>query len=865
VLFAASHVRVRLCGLLGALALLSAAPPAQALSPSLSLGEYPVSVWSVRDGLTGSMVRALAQTEDGYLWIAGFGGVTRYDGARIVRVEVEPRLDLIGLIPGPDGTLRIVPRRGAMVCTYKGAAVPCPAGTPQLPDGARVFAVHQTASGEVLVATDLGLFRQRGTRFERDDQAQPHITEFGDLTALHVDRKGHLWVAGARGLFRQQDSRFVLVPESGAPAEMPARSFFETRAGKLWVLTERHLIQLNEALVQEKSIVVPPELGLAWSSKVIEDRDGNVWIGGQKGLARLRNGTIERPLRDTAQLFTLYEDGHGVLWLGTDHGLGRMVGDRMERIPTTGGFKPEQIRGFGEDDQGVMWVSAMGGLGSVVDGKLVPVDRAAGEEIVTADRGITRDQDGTLWLGTGSSVVGRRGGRFYSFTPALGDLRDWMFQVLPDDHGHIWFGTSRTISRAARSQMRELEASGRHSLPVVSFDMTDTRRQVAARRARNSGAWKARDGRLWFATLRGVATIDPTRIRTNPRPPSVLIERALVDGRPLIAGGTAFPPGPGNLEFHYAGVTLLEPRKALHRYRLEGFDAGWIDAGTRRVAYYTNIPPGQYRFRIQASNADGVWNEAGASLALALTPHFYETFWFYALTAIGLGGVAFALYRARLVRLRGQYLAVFAERSRVARELHDSLLQGMSAVALELANIRSALPGSAAGPAQRLEAVEDALTQSLEETRRFVWNLREQPTGAGDLGLALSRLAGRLTEGHLVACPVEVEGIAVHLSHDVQGTFFRIAQEAITNALRHAEASTIAVDLRYRTGEVELMVADDGRGFDPATAQGPESRHFGLVGMRERASRLKASLTVDSTPGAGTRVRFVFPTGPKAR
>jgi signal transduction histidine kinase len=467
-----------------------------------------------------------------------------------------------------------------------------------------------------------------------------------------------------------------------------------------------------------------------------------------------------------------------------------------------------------------------------------------------------------LWFASGTALVRLRGGKFHAFYPFPGPSRDWLFQILTDDHGYIWFGSSRTVSRVARAALDDVADGRTRDLPVMSFDMTDTRREIAARRARNAGAWKSRDGRLWFATLRGVVTVDPTKVRTNRRVPPVLIERAMVDGvSALPEHKRAFPPGLGNLEFTYSGVTLLEPRKAMHRYQLEGFDPHWIDAGTRRVAYYTNIGPGKYRFRVQASNADGLWNEAGAAVAIELAPHFYQTLWFAALGVLLVGGIGFWFYRARLGRLRGQYLAVFAERSRVARELHDSLLQGMSAVALELANIRTALPTSAAGPASRLEAVEDALTESLEETRRFVWNLREQPTGTGDLGLALTRLAGRLTEGRAITCEVKVEGTAVHLSHDAQGALFKIAQEAITNALRHAEARRIDVALRYRDGKVELVVADDGRGFDPAHAEGPEERHFGLVGMSERARRLHGHLNIDSQPGAGARITFLLPTG----
>ena len=453
-----------------------------------------------------------------------------------------------------------------------------------------------------------------------------------------------------------------------------------------------------------------------------------------------------------------------------------------------------------------------------------------------------------------------REGKFRSFTAADGLPRDWLYQVLADDHGYLWFGTTRTISRVSQRDLEEVDQGKRQRVAVTTFDTADGRREIAARRSRTPGTWKARDGRLWFATLRGVVTIDPAQVRINPLPPPVLIEKAVVDGRAALPGvANEFPPGPRNIELHYAGVSLLEPRKMQHRYKLEGFDAGWTDAGTRRVAYYTNIPAGRYRFRVQASNADGLWNEAGASLDLRLQPHFYQTAWFYGLCLLTVGAMGFLLYRARLSRLRGQYLAVFAERSRLARELHDSLLQGMSAVALELENIRAKLPTAAGDAAQRLETVENALTASLEETRRFVWNLREQQKGAGDLGLALSRLAGRLTEGRDIVCNVDVSGEPVHLTHDAQGTLFRVAQEALTNALKHAEARTIDLRLRYQGDRVELTVQDDGRGFSPGEAQGPRERHFGIVGMQERARRLGAQLVIDSRPSGGTQVKLALP------
>jgi signal transduction histidine kinase/ligand-binding sensor domain-containing protein len=963
---------------------------ARALDPDKPLGAYTVEVWGMRDGLYGAMVRAIDQTADGYLWVASYGGVARYDGSRIVHLPVDPPGDLAGVAADARGVLYIAPRRGAIRCAAKDRLVPCPSVIPALTGDVPSFTVNRDRLGTVWAST---VGRALALNL-RGDAADALALEgpFGDVAAVARDPRDddRLWVAGSEGLFAGRRGDFHRVVGPRGPLSDAVLALAEGRRGALWALTAQALWRIEGG--QPASFALPADTVMGAQSVVLEDRDGNVWVGTGNGLLRFRAGRfdvytkadglpdnevsalfedregslwlgtrsgslaqltdrtvasihgppslrfepiesvcedptgafwfgsrlgltrwkdgvertftradgvpggrvfatypaasgeiwvgatnglarwrhetqrLDRPYPFTETVFSLYQDRHGVLWIGTNRGLHRADPKRpvVEAVPASGNFQPGQIRGLQEDAQGQLWVTSVGGLARVQRDagggvRLQPVLEGT-RDVARADRGIVRDRAGTLWFGAGTTLVRLRDGRFRSFGAAEGLPRDWLFQVLPDDHGYIWFATARTISRVA---LRDLETIGGREpprVPVTSFDTSDSRREIAARRSRTPGAWKGRDGRLWFATLRGVVTIDPTDVKVNRLPPTVLIETALVDGRPAdVEQDNEFPPGAGNLEFHFAGVTLLEPRRSNHRYRLEGFDQGWVDAGTRRVAYYTNIAPGAYRFRVQASNADGVWNEAGATLSLRLRPHFYRTGWFYGLCVLALGALGFAFYRSRLLRLRGQYLAVFAERSRVARELHDSLLQGMSAVALELENIRGQLPPASGDAAARLETVENALNDSLEETRRFVWNLREQKNAGGDLGLALSRLAGRLAEGRPVECRVEVLGEAVHLSHEQQGTLFRVAQEALANALKHAQPRRIDVRLRYQPEAVVLTVTDDGRGFSVAEAQGPSERHFGLTGMRERARKLGASLDIDSRPAAGTTVKLAVP------
>jgi signal transduction histidine kinase len=281
-----------------------------------------------------------------------------------------------------------------------------------------------------------------------------------------------------------------------------------------------------------------------------------------------------------------------------------------------------------------------------------------------------------------------------------------------------------------------------------------------------------------------------------------------------------------------------------------------VDAGAGRVAQYTNIPPGSYRFRVQGSNADGIWNEVGDAIEFRLRAHFYQTRWFWGLTALAAAAALVLLWRARVRRLQRDYTAALAERTKVARELHDTLLQGMSAAALRLrALARRVGPSHAA--AGELAAIDSLVVTALQETRQFLGGLRGQ-NGSGDLADALGRLVDRVAEDRAIPCALVVEGQARPLPDEVKGDLFRIAQEAIHNAVKHANAGRIDVKLHYGSATAALTVADDGCGFDQNDIVGAADGHFGLVGMRERASRV-GEFSLTSQPGQGTTIEVRVP------
>ena len=957
---------------------LAAARPAWGLDPAKSLADCTVQVWRVRDGLPSAWVRALAQTPDGYLWVATSGGLGRLDGAEAVTIPADSPLsriaDLIDLTVGRDGTLWALPSFGDPVCRRGRVLGGCSAADKsRAPAITRPYLVTEAPSGEVWMATREGLFRHAGGQLALVHA--PAELPFPRPNALHADGRGRLWVGAPTGLFVEEQGAFHLHAGADGPVSAAVQSLYE-RNGQLWVAIADGLLRVD--LASGATVLHPHRFPAGHPTQMVGDRDGNLWIGAYGGLVRFRDGVfatftskdglpdddvtvvfedregslwvgtrsggvgqftdrtldtragppslrgerIETVAEGPAGTFwlgshqgltrwrageertfhradglpsnyvtavlpdggglwvgtdhglarlqegrflavaegtisALHLDPQGILWVGTDQGLSRLAGERLIPVPNQGDFEPGPVRGIESDRRGVLWAATGGGLARVENDLLTRVRREAVN--LRHARALHTDGDGVLWVGTArNGLVRIVDGEPSAFGVAQGMAFEQLSEMVTDDRGFLWMGTSRGLVRLDKRALDEVARGTRQRVDPIWLDTSDERRDVTATRARQPGAWKSRDGRLWFASDQGLVTIDPRRLRFDTVAPPVWIEDLQVDGRTARRDEPhLFPPGAGNVEFHFTGVTLLEPGKVAHRYLLEGFDARWIDAGTRRAAYYTNLPPGRYRFRVQARNADGVWNQAGDSVALTLAPHLYQRVWFWGLWALAAAAAVLAAHRTRLARVRSQYQAVLAERGRVARELHDSLLQGMSAVAMQIYGLRKRL-GPSAPPrppevlARELQAIEEVVTAGLEEMRRFVWNLRE-PVSDDPFPVVLRKLLDRLTEGSGVEPALTVEGRVVRLPADVESELGRIAQEAIGNALKHAEARHIGLRLCYEGGGVQLSISDDGRGFDADQVPGGPAGHFGLVGMRERAARL-GQLAIESRPGQGTRV-----------
>ena len=412
---------------------------------------------------------------------------------------------------------------------------------------------------------------------------------------------------------------------------------------------------------------------------------------------------------------------------------------------------------------------------------------------------------------------------------------------------------------------------------VVRFTTADGLRSRETSSNSHPTALKASDGQLWFTSPRGVAIVDPLHFPANPAPPPVAIERFAVDDRDEAFLGPGFDPadaariGAGHLrfQFDYAALSFASPQKVRYQYMLHGFDREWTDAGTRRTAYYTNIPPGNYRFEARAIiEGAGLPSQDSAgypssSLAFDLLPHFYQTFWFCALVAVAIVAAILFIFHSRVLRVEREFRAVMAERNRIAREIHDTLAQGYVGISLQLEILGELLRNKRTdAAAAHLAVTQELVREGLDDARQSIWALRSQDAGEQTLPIRLRRLVEQAKEDTL-STALEVHGAYRPLAAETEQEVLRIAQEAIQNVKRHAAANNMAVRLEYDERALAVAVSDNGKGFivKPEKSAGAMAGgHYGLTGMRERATLIQGSIEIASQPGHGTTVRLHVPT-----
>jgi ligand-binding sensor domain-containing protein/signal transduction histidine kinase len=811
---------------------------------------------------SGAPVEALASDHKGTLWIGGRDKLERYAAGTFLPTLALPRTDVTALAPDAQDGMWVGTSGGMTHVARNGTFLPLPANSP---NPGPIDGLFEDREHVLWIASERGVFRLQGGNDGGQLQAFAPVSPLAvnRVLALYEDREGDLWLGtDSAGLHLLRDQKFITYTTTDGLSGNFVRCVFQSANGDLWIGTDGE--GLNRRTGSGFAHLTTAD-GL--SSNVIlslaDGPGGDLWIGTANGLNLLHQGRVQKfssadGLPDDF-IRSLYTDRDGSLWIGTRHGLAHWAGGKFSSYSSMDGLGSDFIGAILR--AGPLWIGTSAGLTRLESDQFHndTVAQGLSENTITA---IAQDHEGTLWLGTNGGGLNRlREGRIHAFPWNSQGLPGTIYGILEDGQGRLWLSSKTGIFAVAIADLNRYAVRTSHAFAVQAYGTGDGMNIRECSGDGHPAAWKVADGSLWFATLDGVSVIHPEQMQANRLPPPVVIEKVLVDdrSRPL-ESEMVIKPGANRLELQYAGLSFTAPQKVRYRYQLEGFDHGWVDAGNRRSAFYTNLPPRNYRFRVTAANNDGVWNEEGASFALRLLPHFYQTWWFYTALALALALLGYLIYRWRVLEVESQWAAVLRERSRIAREIHDTLAQGFVGISVQLELITRLLKNSREPSNPVLEQLDQAralVRASLADARTSIWDLRSEATGAEDLPARMSRTCTRIAGGSSAKVHLQVKGTCRPVQHKIEEELLRIGQEAVANAVRHAAASRIDVQLIYETSRVSLHVNDDGRGFSAETngLQG----HYGLRGMRERASEIEATLDLESTPGAGTRVSVRVP------
>jgi signal transduction histidine kinase/ligand-binding sensor domain-containing protein len=834
------------------------------------------------EGGFGGFVWSLAEDGSGHLWVGAETGVWRWRPGTRQRYPM-PGLRVGDLTTTAEGKV-LVGASGAGLRQLVGDKLaPYPIRRAGKPD--EWLADADVKSNKLLRDRDGGLWigtESQGLIHVKDGQTDTFTRVeglSGNITcSLFEDREGNIWFGSEKGLDRFRKLPVTtLSTRQGLPHEV-TRSVVATADGSMWVATNDGLARWRDgrASVYRQSDGLPDS---RVHSQYV-DADGRLWAstagGGLAYFADDRFVAVDGG--PNTEINAIAGDAAGNLWVSGNKGLARLHRGRfVENLPwsrLTGGQKAQSLLA----DRGGLWLSFWDGdVAYFKDGKIEVTYASAPGVPLNAVTGLLPDADGAIWAATGKGGLSRiKDGRVSRLTVASGLPCDTIHWSTKDANGSLWLYAGCGLVRIARDDLAAWVADPSHRVAPKVWGASDgVPLMVTPPAYFNPPVATSPDGKLWLAGATEVQLVDPDHMPSNPVPPPVHIETLVADQKPYpVADGLRLPPLARDITIEFAAVTLADPRSTRFRYLLEGHDNDWQEAIDRRQASYTNLPPGRYRFRVKAANNSGVWNEDGAQLDFSIEPAFYQTTWFRAGGAalfIGLVAGAFHLWhRMRMRRLQRQFEATLearvAERTRIARDLHDTLLQRFHGLLLQFQAAINLLPDRPRESRQVLTRAVDQVAEAITEGRDTVQALRTSVQETNSLAESLRTLADDLTHENAPAptALVEVHGPSRALHPLVRDETFRIAGEALRNAFRHAGATQIHVEISYDKRQFSVRVRDDGKGIDPEVLRaGEKEGHFGMSGMRERAELVGGTLEVHGAPGSGTEVSFRV-AGPRA-
>ena len=855
--------------------------------------------YAASDGLENFFVRSVYQDHSGTIWAGTDDGLYRFAGDRFVRVDGDgtiPNLAVHAIREDSAGRLwvggsRLVMIRGDHCKEFR---------LEGYPSATRVKSILETSDGTLWIGTVSGLQRRRASAEDAPFEKIAGISS--TVRVMREDTSGILWIGTiGDGLLRLKNGQFTRVRTPEDPPSSTVLALFEDNEHNIWTGMQTGLLRLSRTPMSTFPL---PDAQNADFETIYPDRDGSLWVASTQLYrinARRDNSKLIPSPEPGVRVRNVMRDRSGALWIGTDgHGAYRIKGAQRLHYTTRNGLTNDFVRAFLESRDGSIWIGADEGINRWQNGKLtnyrmadglcyfsvrVLLEDSHGGLWIGTDRGVSHwengkfiqddvtrrlssekvwaiheDRDGGLWFGTrGAGLFRWRDGKLISFTSAQGLASNSIYQILSDPHDVFWMSGPNGISSVARLDLDRLADHPDFRPAVTLYGLSDGVEATQMHGGTQPAGCLTSRGELWFPSNRGPVRILPDQTRAGDLA-QVVIEQVLVDGReePL-SGRLVVPPGEGKLQIDYSAIRLRSQERIRFRYELEGFDHDWTEPLNSRVANYTNLPAGVYRFRVQAFEMNMPEKVTEASLAIAWRPHLYRTGWFIALCTMLVAAGIFAVYRLRLRQVHDRYEAVLEERNRIAREMHDTVIQGCVSTSALLEAVVSMNPDGYGELRELLDTARNQVRATVDEARRAVWNLRQRETASPEISHLLEQMAHQVSHASRVPIRFMASGSPPQLDRTVEYVLLMVAREAVSNAVHHAHPAEIWINMKFEGDTVRMQVLDDGNGFDLEEILAMQGAHFGIIGMRERIEHLGGRFEINSSPGKGTQLSLEVP------
>ena len=866
------------------------------------IGRYANGVfrfWTSREGLSNDFVRTVIQDREGAVWAGTDNGLLRLKGGRFIRVDgtaTIPQLAVHALFEDRDGRIWV---GGSKLLTIQGSTVTEYTLRGEASQN-RVKSITQTRDGTLWVGTVTGLIRLLPGRkvFERVAGID------GTVRVLRQAEDGVLWIGTiGLGAFTSADGKLIPIT---APAALPSNTvlnFFEDSERNFWIGTQAGMMRLTRADV---GIVPLPKAADSDFETIYRDPRGGFWIGSTQ-LFEMQNGSlIEKSLPGLGSVHVrqVYRDRSGVLWAGTDgDGVYRIAPDGTTHLTTRDGLSNNFVRAMTQDRDGSMWIAADEGISHIIQIGMKPVIRSYqmrdglayfstralcvdryGDLWVGTDHGLSHvrggafvsdaataaleqtkiwaiheDADGGLWFGTRNNGLFRwRDGKIAHYTTADGLPDNAIYQILEDAAGHLWMSGPNGITLLDRHELDAQAEDRMRHLRLTFYSTAGMPANTEIYGGTQPAGCITADGEAWFPSNFGPIHI-LSQAHSPLSPPPLRIQTVLADGLAVAtAGPIVLAPGNHRLEVDFAPIRLGSQEGLRFTYLLDGFEKNWSPATQRRAAEYTNLPAGNYCFRVRTFEFSSPDRASEASIQIVQRQFFYRTWWFMAACVALIALLIYGVYQYRVRQMRSRLEAVVEERSRLAREMHDTVIQGCTGVSALLEAVAMDESSNESG-AGLMDVARVQLRSTIDEAREAIWNLRQPDGDLSQLGENLRGMAEQVSEEFHVPVACTVAGTPFPVSHPVAHDLLMVAREAVYNSMLHGRPSNVEVALTYSTRELVLTLCDDGCGFDLQAAGNQDGHHFGLRGMRERIERSGGQFRLTSAAGSGVRIEVHLP------